>query len=183
MNGFPWSKTPLKLLLILILAGAINFGLVLGIQMLVSYRIDSPVDASVLAQLDDHWNGCEILDHSQDTSRQNLHFYLVKKADGSMHFITLRKHYLVDRYRLMDKACQAIPDDGEALHLKAGTCWLEISVTVNNRTGDHYMNIDSTFMGQHAGQQFKNQMILAIAGLCALELAGWCLLFRKEEIA
>lgn len=31
MNGFGWSKTPLKLLIILFLAGSINFGLILGL--------------------------------------------------------------------------------------------------------------------------------------------------------
>lgn len=33
------------------------------------------------------------------------------------------------------------------------------------------------------GQQFQNQMIFGITGLCILELALWCLVFRKEEIA
>ena len=100
-----------------------------------------------------------------------------------MHFVTLKKHYLVDRYRVLTKACQSVPENGEPLHLKAGTCQMEVTVDVNNRTGESYMKIDSTFMRQHAGQQFKNQMILSIAGLYILELTVWCLVFRKEEIA
>jgi hypothetical protein len=183
MNGFTWSKTPLKMLFILFIAGAINFGLILGIQMITNYRMEGPVDAAALARLDEQWNGCEILDHKQDTSRQNLYFYLVKQDDGSMHFVTLKKHYLFDRYRVLAKACQSVPENGEPLPLKAGTCQMEVTVDTNNRTGESYMKIDSTFMGQHAGQQFKNQMILSIAGLCILELTVWCLVFRKEEIA
>lgn len=183
MTSFPWSKTPLKMLLVIILAGAINFGLILGIQMLMNYRTEGPIDEAALERLDEQWQGCEILDHREDGTRQNLHFYLVRKIDGSLHFLTLRRHYLMERYKVMNKATMAVPEEGEPFRLKAGTCQLEVSVEVNNQTGEPYLQIDSTFMGQHAGQQFKNQMILSIAGLCILELAVWCLLFRKEEIA
>lgn len=183
MNGFAWSIAPLKMLLIIMLAGVINFCLILGTQMLLSYRTEGPIDAAALEQLDEQWQGCEILDHMQDPSRQNLHFFLVRTHDGSLHFITLRRHYLMERYKLMDKASTAVPESGEPFRLKAGTCQLEVSVETNNQTGEPCMKIDSTFMGHHAGQQFRNQMILSIAGLCILELAVWCLVFRKEEIA
>lgn len=183
MMNFFWSKTPLKMLLVILLAAAINFGLILGVQMLLSYRTEGPIDEAALERLDEQWQGCEILDHREDGTSQNLHFYLVRQSDESLHFVTLRRHYLVDRYKVMKKATVAVPEGGEAFRLKAGTCQLEVSVEENNQTGEPYMKIDSTFMGQHAGQQFKNQMILSITGLCILELAVWCLLFRKEEIA
>lgn len=83
----------------------------------------------------------------------------------------------------MNKATIEVPEDGEAFRLKAGTCQLEVSVEENNQTGEPCMKMDSTFMGKHAGQQYKNEMLLSITGLCILELAVWCLFFRKEEIA
>lgn len=181
--SFAWSKAPLKLLLVLFLAGAINFGLILGLQMLLSYRTEGPVNEAALERLDERWQGCEILDHRQDTSHQNLHFYLVRKDDGSLQFLTLRRHYLMERYKLMEKATMLVPESGELRNLKAGTCQLKVTVETNNQTGEPYMKIDSTFMGQNAGRQFKNQMLLSITGLYILELAVWCLIFRKEEIA
>ena len=107
MNGFGWSKTPLKLLIILLLAGSINFGLILGLQMVFSYRTPGSMDETKLAQLETTWQDCEILDQRQ-ISGSNFYICLVEKADGSLHLVTLQKHYLLDRYRLMHKACQSI---------------------------------------------------------------------------
>ena len=74
MNGFAWSKTPLKLLIILLLAGAINFGLVLGLQMAFGFRASGPIDVSTLAQLDETYQGCEILDQ-RHVSGSNFSFF------------------------------------------------------------------------------------------------------------
>ena len=182
MKGFAWSKTPLKLLLILIVAGAVNFGLIFGIQLITSYRLEGPVDEALLAGVDSRWENCEIQDH-KEIHHSNLHVYLVRLSDGSAEFVTLRKHYLIDRYRLMEKACQKAPVSGEAIWLKAGVSQFEVQVS--DKTFNGLMRLEShasTFV-QDAGQQFRNQMILSIAGLCILELAVWCLVFRKEEIA
>lgn len=182
MHSFAWSKTPFKMLLILILAGAINFGLVLGLQMVFSYRTPGPVDETKLAQLEDVWQDCEILD-SRRISGSNFYICLVTKMDGSLNLVTLQKHYLLDRYRLMSKACQSVSQAGEALHLKAGITLIKLSVEENNQTGALYIREHGTGVINPPGQQFRNQMSLSIAGLCVLELALWCLVFRKEEIA
>lgn len=180
--SFAWSKTPLKLLLILILAAAVNFGLILGIQVVTNYRIEGPVDEELLSQLDSRWDGCEIQDH-KEIQNTNLHIYLIKLPDGSAQFVTLRKHYLLDRYRLMDKACQRAPENGEAVWLKAGVTQIEAGISDKTFNGLMRIKSDTVYSGQSARQQFKNQMLLSIAGLCILELAVWCLLFRREEIA
>ena len=182
VKGFAWSQTPLKLLIILFLAGTINFGLIFGIQLAVSYRFAGPVDEALLARLDSRWEGCEIHDHKEIHST-NLHVYLVRLSDGSAKFVTLRKHYLVNRYRLMEKACQSAPESGEAIWLKAGVTQIEVSVSENTLDDRMRLESHSAAFIQDAGQQFRNQMILSITALCILELAVWCLVFRKEEIA
>lgn len=182
MHSFAWSKTPLKMQLILILAGAINFGLILGLQMVFSYRTPGPVDETKLAQLEDVWQDCEILDQRQ-ISGSNFYICLVEKADGSLHLVTLQKHYLLDRYRLMPKACQSISQTGEIINLKAGITQIQLSVEENIQTGALYIHPEGIGVVNPPGQQFRNHMIFGIAGLYILELAIWCLVFRKEEIA
>lgn len=182
MNGFDWSKTPLKLLFILFLAGAINFGLVLGLQMAFRYRTAGPVEEATLAQMDEAYKDCEILDQRQ-ISGSNFYISLVKKPEGSLHLVTLQKHYLLDRYRLMAKACHNISQAGESINLKAGITQIQLSVEENNQTGELYIKPGGTGVINPPGQQFRNQMIFCITGLCILELAIWCLVFRKEEIA
>lgn len=182
MNGFAWSKTPLKLLIILLLAGAINFGLVLGLQMTFGFRASGPIDVSTLAQLDETYQGCEILDQRQ-VSGSNFYIFLVRKQDDTLQLVTFRKHYLLDRYRLMDKACQSVSQATENITLKAGITQIQLSVMENNQTGGFYVRPEGTGVINPPGQQFRNQMLLSISGLYVLELALWCLLFRKEEIA
>ena len=182
MNGFGWSKTPLKLLIILFLTGSINFGLILGLQMVFSYRTSGSMNEAKLAQLDDTWQNCEILDQRQ-ISGSNFYISLVKKPEGSLHLVTHQKHYLLDRYRLMNKAYQSISQTGESINLKAGITQIQLSVEENNQTGRLYIKPDGVGIINPPGQQFRNQMIFSIAGLCILELAVWCLVFRKEEIA
>lgn len=182
MNGFAWSKTPLKLLIILLLAGAINFGLVLGLQMAFGFRVSGPIDASTLAKLDATYQNCKILDQRQ-VSGSNFYILLVKKQDDTLQLVTFRKHYLLDRYRLMDKACQSVSQATENITLKAGITQIQLSVMENNQAGGFYIRPEGTGVINPPGQQFRNQMILSISGLYVLELALWCLLFRKEEIA
>lgn len=182
MSGFAWSKTPLKLLVILFLAGALNFVLVLGLQMVFSFRTVGPVEEVTLVQLDESYQDCEILDQRQ-ISGSSFHIFLVRKADDTLQLITFRKHHLLDRYRLMANACQSVSQAGESIHLKAGITQIQISVQKNNQTGGLYIKPEGTGVINPPGQQFRNQMILSITGLCILELTVWCLLFRKEEIA
>lgn len=180
--SFAWSKTPLKMMLILILAFVINFGLILGVQALLSYRVSGPVDEATLAQLDKRYDGCTILTH-KEIEYQDLHIYLVRQPDDSTHLITLRKHYLLNRYKLLKGGCLPWTGSDEEITLKAGISRLWVSVKVHEPTGVYRIQHEGSSATQHAGQQFKNQMILSITGLCALELAVWCLVFRKEEIA
>ena len=182
MNGFAWSKAPLKLLIILFLAGAINFMFILGLQMVFSYRTAGPVEENTLVQLDESYQDCEILDQRQ-ISGSSFHIFLVIKADDTLQLVTFRKHYLLDRYRVMANACQSVSQIGESINLKAGITQIQISVQKNNQTGQLYIKPDRIGIVNPPGQQFRNQMIFSIAGLCILELAVWCLVFRKEEIA
>ena len=182
MNGYGWSKMPLKLLLILALVSVFNFGLVLGLQMITAYRIEAPIEETLLSQLDENLSGCEIQDHREITPT-NLHIYLIKLPDGSARFVTFRKHFLVDRYRFLEKACVDAPTNGEEINLKAGIS--QIFLQVSDNTYDGLMRIQHNGGGviQSAKQQFGNLFLFSNLGLCALELVIWCLVFRKEEIA
>ncbi len=171
---------PLKMMLILILAFAINFGLILGIQTMLSYRAPGPVDEAALARLNEAYDGCSIVS-DEEITYENLHIFLVKKADGSHHFVTLRKHFLLNRYQLLKGGCLPWPGGGEETTLKAGFTKLRVSVQKHESTAEPMIRLNSLSYGQSNIQ--KTQMLLCILGLCALELTVWCLVFRKEEIA
>ena len=182
MNGYGWSKTPLKLLLILALACVFNACLVLGIQMVTNYRIEAPIDIALLSRLDESLIDGEIQDH-REIQPANLHVYLVKRPDGSARFVTLQKHALLDRYRFLEKACQDAPENGEEVWLRAGVSQFEVHISDSTYNGLMRIGHNGTGPTQSARQQFSNLILFSNLGLCALELAVWCLIFRKEEIA
>ena len=176
------GKMPLKLVLIILIAVAVNFALVLGLQAVIHYRAEGPVDAAALARMDDSLTGCEILDH-KEIDQTGLHVYLVKQTDGNFQLVTLRKHYIMNRYRLLQDACQPWSGTEEEMTLKVGVYQYWISVRSNAETEHYQIRHLGNSVSQHAGSQFKNTMIFSITGLCILEFAAWCLLFRREEIA
>ena len=184
MDGYMRSKIPLKLVLIAAVAVAVNFALVVGLQLLLNYRVSGPIDETALAALDEAYEGCTILDHTENTAdRANtLHVYLVKTQDGSEHLVTIRKHYLLDRYRLMKSACQPLLQGEDTVRLRAGASTFYLNVNFNPISGHQDISWN-TWIGQHPRVQFRNNMTLCITGLCILELAVWGLIFRKEEMA
>ena len=176
------GRMPLKLVLILLVAFVINFALVMGLQAAILYRFEGPVDPVVLARMDKGLTGCEILDH-KEIDQTGLHLYLVKQPDENFQLITLRKHHILNRYRLLKEACKSWSRSDEEITLKAGILMFWISVKSNESTECYQIQHLGSSVSQHAGGQFENTMIYSITGLCILEFAAWCLLFRKEEIA
>lgn len=185
MDSYLHSRIPLKLLLTGIIAIALNFGIVVGLQLLLNFRVPGPVDAAALAALDPAYEGCTILDHTENTSvpKNDLHIYLVQMPDGTEQLVTLRRHLLVDRYRIVKSACIPLPDGEKTIQLRAGTDSFGVDVFFNSVSGHNDISWGYFSSGQQATARFRNNMFLCIAGLCAVELAVWCLVFRKEEIA
>ena len=185
MDTYLRSKIPLKLVLVLIIAVAVNFGIVIGLQVLLNFRAAGPLDETVLSTLDSAYEGCTILDHTENTSVPNddLHICLVRMADGTEHLVTLRRHMLMDRYRIVKSACKPLPAGETTVQLRAGATSFGISVFFNSVSGQNDISWAGFSSGQPATTRFRNNLLLCIAGLCAAELAVWCLVFRKEEIA
>lgn len=185
MDSYLRSKIPLKLVLIGIIAIAVNFGIVLGLQILLNFRVTGPVDEAALAKLDSAYEGCTILDHTQNTSvsRDDLHVYLVQLYDGTEQIVTLRRHLLMDRYRIVKSACKPLPEGDKTIQLQAGTANFAVDVFYNSVSGHNDISWGGFSSGQSATTRFRNNLLLCITGLCAAELTVWCLVFRKEEIA
>lgn len=184
MDTYMRSKIPLKLVLIAVVAVAVNFCLVLGLQVLLSYRAAGPISEDTLAKLHSDYEGCTIWDRTENvqSSDGDLYVYLVVKPDGSEHLVTLRKHFLFDRYRIVKSGCKEVPLGTESIQLRSGTTIFTINISFNQVSGHSDIRW-GTWSGQSARTQFRNSMLLYIVGLCAVELAVWSLVFRKEETA
>lgn len=184
MDTYRRSQIPLKLVLIAIIAVIVNGCLVLGLQVLLNYRAEGPIDETALAKLNSDYEGCTIWDQTQNvhSADNDIFVFLVEKADGSEHLVTVRKHYLFDRYRMVKSGCKEVSEGTESMQLRSGTSIFNIELSFNAVSGHTDIRWGS-WSGQQSNIQFRNTMMLCITALCALELAVWCLVFRKEEIA
>lgn len=177
------SKMPLKLVAVIIVAVVVNFGIVLGFQALATYRYAEPIDGETLAKFDSRYEGSEIVDMTWNSADRNsdVTVYLVELPDGQFHLVTARKHYLFDRYRFDKKGCIAVEPDMTSAKLRAGTTFF--SIELRYKEGVNQPDIvwagSSGISGRNA---FGNSMLLSIAALCVVELAAYCLLFKRHEL-
>lgn len=176
------SKMPLKLVWVLIVAVAVNFGIVLSFQALVTYRHTEPIDGETLAKFDSRYEGSEIVDMTWDSvSDSDITVYLVEMPDGQYHLVTAHKHYLFDRYRFVKNGCIALEPDQSSVRLRSGTTFFNIELRY--KEGVNQPDIVWTGMSGISGRNaFTNSMMLSIAALCAIELAAYCLLFKRHEL-
>ena len=185
-SSYMRSKIPLKLVLILAVALILNSLLVIGFQMLVSYRYSGPVDEALLGKMDKAYENCTIIDSTNNKADQHssLTVYLVQTADGQHHLVTVQDYFLANRCRLVKKASQPLESGAQTVRLRAGSYTLYIGVRENEsgQAADIWLDM-LTGPGQTNMTRLRNSLILWNVPLCALELIAYSLIFKKEEIA
>lgn len=176
------SKIPLKLVFIGLAAVLINAVLIFGFQLVGPYRFTGPIDSEVLGQMDRSYEGCTILDRAASPAEDDdLTVYLVETQDGTEQVVTVQKHYLFDRYRLVKSACKELDPDAQSIRLRAGTGYFTLGVSHNQVSGHSDIRWESGF-GPGSYSSFKNSMFLGIVALCVVEFLVYCLVFKREEI-
>lgn len=175
------SRIPLKLLLIAAAAFIVNLVLVIGFQLLVQYRYPSPLDAKVLGRMDAAYKECVILGRAEEYANpdRDLTVYLVQTPDGQEHLITVRKHFLFDRYRIERKACRSLDPSEETIHIHAGTISFRLNIT--RAEAKHP---DVQWLGSGGGSAIRmayGNLMFWIVLLCVGELISYRLLFEKKR--
>jgi len=177
------SKIPLKLVVITIIAVAVNFALVLAFQASVSYRYPDPIDMEDIIQYDSRYEGGKIVDMTWHSAipDANITVYLVEMPDGQYELVTARKHYLFDRSQFSRKGCVTIEPSQTSVKLRVGSTFSYLELRY--KEGSPQPDIVMTGMSGITGRQaFFNPMLLSIAALSIVEFIAYCLLFKREEL-
>ena len=177
-NEYARSKTPLKLVFLLMAAVLVNGLIVECIRIAFLYTYDAPVDIAVLSRMDETFEGATILDQRQDESVNTLWegkytAYLLETESKEVKLAIVQKHLLLDRYRYMDKFTVDVPPvEGMSsprsgiLHHQA-LCWITDG---------------KTFASFNMGQNYGPKATLAIIPMIIVEYLAYCLLFKREEL-
>lgn len=177
-NEYARSKTPLKLVFLLMAAILVNGLIVECTRIATLYTYDGPVDIAVLAQMDEAFDGATILDQRQNESVHPLWngeytAYLLETKSNDVKLAIVEKHFLLDRYRYMEKFTADVPaGEGMSAPISGTTyhqalCWI----------------IDGTaFESFHMGQNYGPTVFLAIIPMIIAEYIAYCLLFKREEL-
>lgn len=177
-NEYARSKTPLKLVFLLMAAVLVNGLIVECIRIASLYSYDGPVDIAVLAQMDETFHGATVLDQRQNESAHILWegeytAYLLETESNDVKLAVVQKHFLLDRYRYMDKFTADVPA-GEGMNAPiSGTTYHQALCWINDGT-----SIESFNMGQNYGPT----AFLAIIPMIIAEYIAYCLLFKREEL-
>lgn len=177
------SKMPLKLVFIIAVAFVLNGALALGVQLLTSYRFSGPIEAEMFGRMDESYENCEILDltYLYQDSNNDLFVYLVQVPDGQQHLVTVRKHYLFDRYKLERNASMELDPKLSEIKLRAGTSMLTLSVSESTVLGHTDIQMIS-WSGIQSRHRFSSAMFLTIVALCVVEYIAYIWLFKRDEI-
>lgn len=182
-NTYARSKMPLKLVLILMVAFAVNFGIVLGFQALVTYRYADPIDSEALTRFDSKYQDATIVDMTWNSvdPDSNVTVYLVEMADEQYEFVTVQKHYMLQRYRFVKSGCIALEPDTTSVDLRAGSQFFNIELRYKEDAAQPDI-IWAGMFGSGGRNAFSSSMFLSVVLLCFVELAAYCLLFKRHEI-
>ena len=177
-NEYARSKTPLKLVFLLIAAVLVN-GLIIECFRIASlYKYEPPIDITVLSQMNEEFENAVILDSMQNQSAHPLWegentAYLLETENGNVKLAIVEKHFLLNRYRYLEKFEADVPQQEGMYAPESGTlhhqalCWIIDGVS-----------FESFSMGQNYGPN----IFLAIIPMIIAEYIAYCLLFKREEI-
>lgn len=182
MNGFGWSKTPLKLVFILIAAVVINSALIEGIKVMLMFDPADSLDPANLSSVDSCYEGFDLIDTYVDKDESYIPFdnyftfHLLKNAGGEKRLAVVEHHFLLPQARYREDLSTAVPEFAynQAPVFSKDAGLMGYSCTL---APDGTIEAVSSY-----GESGFPVYILLIPMLIA-EYIGYIFLFRKEEIA
>lgn len=168
------SRIPLPLVLLFL----VNIFIVCALEILLLYRAPLPLTAETLAEFDDSYENCSIL---QTHQRGHLYCLLAETESGEIRLIPVKAHsILFTRGRIYEKQIVTIPEDVQetAYEIRIGLRTATVTVspeplpyTETQEPSELYMAI--SYSGSMDAATFY--MIVG-AALEAAELALWHIL-------
>lgn len=172
------SKVPLKLVFITLAAVAVNLLIIGAFQLAALYRYTGSIDETVLGQMNSEYENCTILSTSVYDSpvlftEREYTAFLLETEDGETHFAVVEKHLFLDRCRYVKKLSAAVSQVPGMQDIHPGTAFQTAWATIDD---------NSRIASFHVGQNNGNGLFLLLVAMCAVELAAYCLLFKRHEL-
>lgn len=176
------GKMPLKLVLILIVAVAVNLAIVEGIKVMLLFDHEDNLTPASLASIDSRYEGCTLLDSYIDKDEYYIpldnyfSFHLLENAGGERLLAVVEHHFLLPHTRYREDLSMAVPSFGSNESWVFGTDSGQLGYTCT-------LAPDRTIEEAHSyGENGIPNYILLVPLLIA-EYLGFIFLFRREEIA
>ena len=170
------SKVPLKLVFILMAAVLVNSLIVEVFRLMYLYDYKDPIDLSLM---NESYKNAVILDTARDDDATiplwegKCTAYLLETEDGELKFAIVEKHFLLDRYRYLEKFSADVPRQEGRQSVQTGTLHHQAGCWIVDNAHIEYFN-----MGQNYGP--KTQLLLI--PMIIVEYLAYCYLFKREEL-
>ncbi len=176
------SKTPLKLVFILIAAILVNSIIIEGIRLISLYDYKAPIDITVLSQMNGEYENAVILDTAQDDAEANPLWedshtaYLLETESGERKLAIVDKHFLFDRYRYLKKFSVDVP------HIPEQEDWQSVTSGTLHHQALIWIRDWSTIESFSMGQNYGPGIYLALIPMILVEYLAYIFIFKRDEL-
>ena len=181
-NEYARSKTPLKMVFLLMAAVLVNSLIIESIRLMWLYDYRAPIDVATLAQMNEEYENAVILDTFQDDAAGNPLWedthtaYLLETENGQRKLAFVDKHFLFDRYRYLDKFSADVP------HIPEQEDWQSVSSGPMHHQALVWIRDWSTIESFSMGQNYGPKISLALIPMIIIEYLAYVFLFKRHEL-
>lgn len=175
------SKMPLKLVLILMAAVAVNLMIIEGFKALLIFDHADNLDTAQLSSIDSRYEDCILIDTYVDKDENHLPwenyftFHLLENNQGERFLAVIENHFLFPRARYWEKFSVSVPEFAS----NEAPVFGEYS---RNMGYSCMLAPDGTIESAHVHGQKGFGVSLLLVPMLIAEYVGFVFLFRKEEI-
>ena len=172
------SRMSVRMVLLFWVVVFVNLCIIEGFKLMLHFEYTAPIDVTVLAQMNEEYEGATILDTFLDDDKLHLWdsdhtAYLLETPEGQRKMVVVEKHFLLDRYRYWDTFSADVPIQEGLQPVSPGTLYQQAYAWI----------IDSSeFESFHVGQNYGPGVTLLLIPMIILEFLAYCFLFKREDL-
>ena len=175
------GRMPMKLVLILIIAVAVNTLIIESFFLMLKFEDADTLDAEYLSILDSPYGDCTLVDTFVDLDEYSIPwdnhftFHLLENDAGRRMLVVVENHFLLPRIRYREDLSMAVPSFGSNEVPVFGTDSGQLGYICT-------LARDGTIEEAHAHGQTGPHHMLFLIPLLIVEYIAFIFLFRREEI-
>lgn len=175
------GKMPLKMVMILIVAVAVNLVIIEGIKVMLLFDHEDSLNPAFLASIDSRYQDYTLVDSYVDKDESYIpgdnyySFHLLENAGGERLLAVMEHHFILPRTRYRADLSTTVPTFASNQNPLFAESSGQMGYTC-------ILASDGTIESAHSYGESNMSIYLLLIPLLIVEYIGFIFLFRREEI-